>query len=219
VRALIRKLYELRRETVMREARSHISGEFLPPRPSSGSPSSLAVDARAAASSLQVYGCWDMVATFVHHGALSASLVYDTCQEMYFQHAKIQPYLAEFRKAMNLVEWMILLERFIKGSKLGGRVRAKVGGRVERALGEARCARTAFLTDGGKLTATKYSAGTGSLLPTRQRHGVDEASRLLGRVRPDRASAAQAKQGTRCCSGKRRTRVELATCFLGLRYA
>lgn len=61
-----------------------------------------------------------MVAAFVHHGALSASLVYETCQEMYFQDAKIQSYLAEFRKAMNLLEWIILLERFIEGSKLGG---------------------------------------------------------------------------------------------------
>ena len=60
-----------------------------------------------------------MDAAFVHHGALDASLVYDTCQEMYFQYAKIQPYLRDFRRRMNLPEWMISLERLIEGSKPG----------------------------------------------------------------------------------------------------
>jgi uncharacterized membrane protein len=68
---------------------------------------------------LQVYGYWDMVAAFVEHGALDSTLVYNTCQEMYFQYAKIQPYLAEFRKQMNLPEWLISAERLIEGSKTG----------------------------------------------------------------------------------------------------
>jgi hypothetical protein len=60
-----------------------------------------------------------MVAAFVHNGALTPALVYDTCQEMYFQYAKIQPYLAEFRQKMNLPEWMINIERLIEGSSPG----------------------------------------------------------------------------------------------------
>ena len=60
-----------------------------------------------------------MVAAFVEHGALDATLVYNTCQEMYFQYAKIQPYLAEFRRQMNLPEWLISVERLIDGSKAG----------------------------------------------------------------------------------------------------
>jgi len=68
---------------------------------------------------LQVYGYWDMVSAFVHHGALDAGLVYDTCQEMYFQYAKIQPYLKEFRRSMNLPEWMSSIERLIEGSPAG----------------------------------------------------------------------------------------------------
>jgi hypothetical protein len=115
---LILKLYELRRETVMREARSYIGGEFLP-----GSADELfeivSTGGKHSSFVLQVYGYWDMVAAFVSHGALDATLVYDTCQEMYFQYAKIQPYLREFRKAMNLPEWMISIERLIEGSKAG----------------------------------------------------------------------------------------------------
>jgi len=55
------------------------------------------------------------------HGALDAQLVYDTCQEMYFQYAKIQPYLAGFREKMNLPEFLISIERLIEGSETGRR--------------------------------------------------------------------------------------------------
>jgi hypothetical protein len=113
---LLLHLYELRRETVMREARSYVGGEFLP---ASAKELAEIVSAGGKHTSfvLQVYGYWDMVAAFVEHGALDATLVYNTCQEMYFHFAKIQPYLAEFRRQMNLPEWMISIERVIQGSK------------------------------------------------------------------------------------------------------
>jgi hypothetical protein len=38
---------------------------------------------------------------------------------MYFQYAKIQPYLREFRRRMNLPEWMSNIERLIEGSAAG----------------------------------------------------------------------------------------------------
>src|ERR1700761_2795804 len=94
---LILHLYELGRETVMREARSYVGGEFLP-----ASAQEL-VDLVSAGGKnsgfiLQVYGYWDMVSAFVLSGALTEKVVYDTCQEMYFQYAKIQPCLAGFRE-------------------------------------------------------------------------------------------------------------------------
>ena len=118
---LILRLYELRREAVMREARSYIGGEFLP---ASADELIAIVSAggRNGGFVLQVYGYWDMVAAFVRHGALSAELVYDTCPEMYFQYAKIQPCLRDFRRKMNLPEWMSNIERVVEGSK-GGRKR------------------------------------------------------------------------------------------------
>lgn len=115
---LILKLYELRRETVMREARSYIGGEFLP----ASADELIAIviaGGQHGAFVLQVYGYWDMVAAFVAHGALTPELVYDTCQEMYFQYAKIQPCLRDFRAKMNLPEWMINIERQVEGSKAG----------------------------------------------------------------------------------------------------
>ena len=135
---LILKLYELRRETVMREARSYVGGEFLP---ASADEFVGIVSAGGKHTSyvLQVYGYWDMVAAFVAHGALDARLVHDTCQEMYFQYAKIQPYLAEFRKQMNLPEWLISVERLIDGSK-AGRARLRTMQKNLAAMAAARAA-------------------------------------------------------------------------------
>ena len=50
------------------------------------------------------------------------ALLYDVGQEMYFQWAKIAPYLAGFREKMNLPEWMRNIERVVSGSA-GGRSR------------------------------------------------------------------------------------------------
>lgn len=115
---LILKLYELRRETVMREARSYVGGDFLP---ASAQELIQIVSAGGKLTGfvLQVYGYWDMVAAFVQHGALDATLVYDTCQEMYFQYAKIQPYLAEFRNQMGLPEWLKNVQSVVEGSEAG----------------------------------------------------------------------------------------------------
>jgi hypothetical protein len=115
---LILHLYELRRETVMREARSYVGGDFMPAS-ADEFVQIVSAGGKLTGFVLQVYGYWDMVAAFVHSGALDADLVYNTCQEMYFQYAKIQPFLAEVRKKMNLPEFFISIERLVEGSKAG----------------------------------------------------------------------------------------------------
>jgi hypothetical protein len=115
---LVIKLYELRREPVMRQARSYIGGAFLPA--SADEMVALVASGKPEGSYiLQVYGYWDMVAAFALHGALDESLLYDVAQEMYFQYSKIQPYLAGFREKMNLAEWMRNIERVVEGSAEG----------------------------------------------------------------------------------------------------
>jgi hypothetical protein len=117
---LLLHLYELRREPVMRQARSYVGGPFKP-----ASADDL-IDAirrgdQQTAYILQVFGYWDMLSAFVLHGALTEALVYDTCQEMYFQWAKIQPYIKTFRAEMNLPEWMQSIEKVIDRSPKGRR--------------------------------------------------------------------------------------------------
>jgi hypothetical protein len=115
---LILRLYELRRETVMREARTFVGGPFLP-KSDNELVSIITKGGKETGFVLQVYGYWDMVCAFVLHGMLSEPLVYDTCQEMYFQFAKIHPYLKGFRQKINLPEWMQSLEKVATGSPRG----------------------------------------------------------------------------------------------------
>ena len=115
---LILKLYELRREAVMQEARNFVGEQFLPQ-----TRDELVAIVRKGGKEtgfvLQVYGYWDMVCAFVRRGMLSEALAYDTCQEMYFQYAKIQPHLQGFRRKMNLPEWMQSIEKVVGGSAKG----------------------------------------------------------------------------------------------------
>lgn len=128
---LILKLYEVRREEVMRKARGFIGGEFLPQSADDLIAQVSAGDQRSGFI-LQVYGYWDMLSAFVIHGALSEPLVYDTCQEMYFQYSKIQPYLEGFREKMNLPEWMRSLQSVAEYSEQS-RARVKLmRGNIDR---------------------------------------------------------------------------------------
>jgi hypothetical protein len=97
---LILKLYDLRREPVMREARNFVA---------TFSPASID-DVLAVVSNFgvkenaylrQVYGYWEMVAALIVHGTLNAALAYDTLQEMYFVYSIMQPYVEEFRQKAN----------------------------------------------------------------------------------------------------------------------
>jgi len=115
---LVLKLYESRREPVMRQARSYIGGAFLP-RSADELVALVNAGNQESAYILQVYGYWDMVSAFVLHDAIDESLFYDVAQEMYFQFAKIHPYLAGFREKMNLPEWMRNIERVVDGSADG----------------------------------------------------------------------------------------------------
>jgi hypothetical protein len=113
---LILKLYEIRRETALRTARDYVGGEFQPK--SVDEFVSLVKDGgKPSGHILQVYGYWDMVAAFVVHGALDESLIFDTCQEMYFQFEKIQPYLAGFRQKMNLPEFLKSMEAVVAAAQ------------------------------------------------------------------------------------------------------
>jgi hypothetical protein len=115
---LILRLYELRREPVMREARSFVGGSFAP-QSAEDLVEIVKKGGKETGFVLQVFGYWDMVCAFVLHGMLSEALVYDTCQEMYFQYAKLQPCLKGFRTAMGLPEWMQNLEKVVEGSSKG----------------------------------------------------------------------------------------------------
>jgi hypothetical protein len=113
---LILKLYEIRRETALRTARDYVGGEFNP-KSVDELVSLVKGGGKPSGHILHVYGYWDMVAAFVIHGALDESLIFDTCQEMYFQFEKIQPYLAGLRQKMKLPEFLKSMERVVAGEQ------------------------------------------------------------------------------------------------------
>jgi hypothetical protein len=132
---LILKLYEIRRETALRSSRDYVGGEFMPK--SVEDFVSLVKDGgKPSGHILQVYGYWDMVAAFVVHGALDEELIFDTCQEMYFQFEKIQPYLAGFREQMKLPEFLRSMETVVTSSQ-ERRTRAVAKTKKVRAAPEA----------------------------------------------------------------------------------
>lgn len=90
---LILKLYDLRREAVMREARNW----FFSFNPESFEDIQRAVMGEHSAYLRMVTTYWDMACSFVNHGAIDADMFNDANGEQIFVFAKLQPFLAEIR--------------------------------------------------------------------------------------------------------------------------
>jgi hypothetical protein len=97
---LILKLYELRTEPAMREARAWMTGQFFP---QTAEEFFAVANARASKENAwyrQVTSYWEMAAALVLHGALNADLFVDCNNEPFFIYAKFLPILPEIRQRM-----------------------------------------------------------------------------------------------------------------------
>ena len=90
---LIMKLYDLRREPVMREARNWFFGF----NPESFEDVQRAVMSEHSAYLRMVTTYWDMACSFVNHGAIDAEMFNDANAEQVFVFAKLQPFLEQIR--------------------------------------------------------------------------------------------------------------------------
>ena len=90
---LILKLYDLRREAVMREARNW----FFSFNPESFEDLQRAITGEHSAYLRMVTTYWDMACSFVNHGAIDAEMFNDANGEQVFVFAKLQPFLEEIR--------------------------------------------------------------------------------------------------------------------------
>jgi hypothetical protein len=109
---LMLKLYDLRRETVMRQARNFIAGfnpqsadEVVAVFQASGTPENAYIR--------QVISFWEMCASFVLRGALHEGLFIDNGGEMFFVFAKFAPFLAEIREKMGQPQFLSKAEEVI----------------------------------------------------------------------------------------------------------
>ncbi|MGQ0648699.1 MAG: DUF4760 domain-containing protein [Gemmatimonadaceae bacterium] len=97
---LIIKLYELRREPVMREARSAVNGKFWP-RSFDDVLAIAKTDHPLNASFRQTSTYWEMVYGMAKHGVIHADFMMESCSEGMYILAKMEPYLELYRAQVN----------------------------------------------------------------------------------------------------------------------
>lgn len=107
---LILKLYELRREPVMREARNW----FFTFNPKSTQDFLDALTSDKSGYYRMVISYWDMAASFVNNGAIDAQMFNDANGEHLFVYSKLEPFLADLRRESGNPAFMAQLEKVVK---------------------------------------------------------------------------------------------------------
>ena len=107
---LILKLYELRREPVMREARNWMIS-FFPESPKDILDALINPETSAYYRMVTTY--WDMAASFVNHGAIDEEMFADAHGEHFVVFSKIEPFLEELRETMGSPKVLANLEKLI----------------------------------------------------------------------------------------------------------
>jgi hypothetical protein len=108
----ILKLYELRRDEKMRQARAWYFSDFAPKN---------ALDIiklyregeQASAYFRMITSYWDMACSFVLNGALDEKMFLDSGTEYIFVYTKIQPFLVEIRELFHEPDYLLNLETLI----------------------------------------------------------------------------------------------------------
>jgi hypothetical protein len=107
------RLFELRREPVLREARDWFLREF---NPESFDELVALVSADRNASFRMVVGYWDMAASLVTTGAIDAHAFLGAHGEVFAMFSKIHPFLAELRQASGEPDFCTHLEAVVLGA-------------------------------------------------------------------------------------------------------
>ena len=107
---LILKLYNLRRETVMREARNW----FFSFNPTSIQDFIDTLIGEHSGHYRMVVSYWDMAASLVNNGAIDEQMFNDANGEHVFVYAKIAPFLTDLRAAFGVPDLLGHLEKLVK---------------------------------------------------------------------------------------------------------
>ena len=127
---IILRLYDLRREPIMREARKFVTFDYWP-----SSFEELgklfAAGGKEFGYFRQVTSYWDMAMSFVARGALDPHLFLDNANEMIFTYAKLKPFLPALRENVNPQFWK-RIEDFITGTPEAQQKLAMISKNVDR---------------------------------------------------------------------------------------
>ena len=104
------RLFELRREPVLREARQWYFAEF---NPDTFAEFAAIVGGERNASFRMVLGYWDMAASLVTTGAIDAEAFRAAHGEIVSTFAKVQPFLAEMRSTSGELEFCQHIEAVV----------------------------------------------------------------------------------------------------------
>ena len=107
---LILKLYDLRREAVMREARNWL----FTFNPTTTQDVFEVLMGEHSGHYRMVISYWDMAAALVNHGAIDEQLFNETNGEHIFVYAKVEPVLEELRTMFGAPDFLRNLETLVK---------------------------------------------------------------------------------------------------------
>jgi hypothetical protein len=109
---LILKLFELRRDPVLREARQWFLADF---NPETYEECSAIIGGPRNSSFRMVIGYWDMAASLVSHGAIDVDMFRAANNEIVATFAKVQPFLEQLRAARSNPNFLIHIETLVMG--------------------------------------------------------------------------------------------------------
>ena len=107
---LILKLYDLRREPVMREARNWFF--MFNPKTTDDILEILTTD--KSGHYRMVISYWDMACSLVNNGAIDAQMFNDANGEHIFVYAKMEPFIPALRESMGAPNFLVQLEKTVK---------------------------------------------------------------------------------------------------------
>ena len=107
---LILKLYDLRREAVMREARNW----FFTFNPTSIQDVMETMMGEHSGHMRMVISYWDMAASLVNNGAIDETMFNEANGEHLFVYAKIEPVIGAMRTMFDNPEFLLNLEKLVK---------------------------------------------------------------------------------------------------------
>ena len=107
---LILKLYDLRREATMREARNW----FFSFNPQRAEDFLNVLTSDKSGYYRMVISYWDMAASLVNNGAIDPQMFNDANGEHIFVYAKIEPFLADLRRESGNPDFLAHLEKVVK---------------------------------------------------------------------------------------------------------
>lgn len=107
---LILKLYDLRREQTMRDARNW----FFTFNPQTPEDFMEVLMGDKSGYYRMVVSYWDMAASLVNHGAIDADMFNDANGEHIFVYAKMEPFIPMLREQLGAPQFLAHLEKTVK---------------------------------------------------------------------------------------------------------